>query len=145
MWIQETKAQRSLFKYLHNEKYSFFFDHMPVGVVVSGQDFEAVQLQQKLTQHPQQDTVRVNLLNTLAETLRYLPAKKDTIATEALALSQKTHYAIGEGYALVYPLGTKIAAGQPARSGTALQKQIPLQMQQAIRNYSSMCCWQNQI
>jgi hypothetical protein len=82
-----------------------------LGVIASGQDFEAIQLQQKLTQHPQQDTVRVNLLNTLAGNASVPTGQKDTIATESLALSQKLNYAIGEGYALDISWYHQIATG----------------------------------
>src|SRR6476661_2795572 len=68
---------------------------------VSGQDLETQRLRQDVMQHPQQDTVRVNLLNTLAKVNSIQADEQKKLATEALAISQKTHYVIGEGYALL--------------------------------------------
>jgi signal transduction histidine kinase/tetratricopeptide (TPR) repeat protein len=66
---------------------------------VNSQDVETEQLQKILAAHPQQDTFRVNRLNELASN----PTSTEEIekfATEALSISRKISYDIGEGYAL---------------------------------------------
>jgi len=55
-----------------------------------------------LNLHPQQDTVRVNLLNGLAlEIRRFDRSKAAPYANEALVLAQKLNYHRGEGYGLI--------------------------------------------
>lgn len=59
-------------------------------------------LRRLLDAHPQQDTVRVTLLNKLATELRRIDRKQmQTFTEEALKLSQQLKYQKGEGYALM--------------------------------------------
>ena len=59
-------------------------------------------LKKLLDAHPQQDTVRVNLLNNLAMEIRRVDRKQMPAITEqALALSQQLKYQKGEGFALL--------------------------------------------
>jgi two-component system, NtrC family, sensor kinase len=66
----------------------------------SAQDAEIRKLQRQLRDHPQADTSRVNRLNQLS-LLSVSPGMVDTLSAEALAISQKTSYEIGRGYALI--------------------------------------------
>jgi signal transduction histidine kinase len=60
-------------------------------------------LNKLLAQHPQQDTVRVNLLNSLIrEVRRFDRTKVPPFVDESLKLSQKLHYQKGEAYAVLY-------------------------------------------
>jgi signal transduction histidine kinase len=59
-------------------------------------------LRKLLDAHPQQDTVRVNLLNNFAlEIRRYDRKQMQAITEQALALSQQLKYQKGEGFALM--------------------------------------------
>jgi len=69
-------------------------------VEVYSQEHQIRQLEQQLKDHPQIDTFRVNRLNELAQIPSVSPARIDTIATEALSISQKLSYPLGEGFAL---------------------------------------------
>src|SRR5258705_7549928 len=60
-------------------------------------------LKNLLNTHPQEDTIRVNLLNNLVpEIRRFDRAQTPPFVEEALQLAQKLNYAKGEGYALIY-------------------------------------------
>ncbi len=63
------------------------------------QDAQIRKLQQQLREHPQADTFRVNRLNQLS-LLSVSPGMIDTLSAEALAISEKTSYEMGRGYAL---------------------------------------------
>ncbi len=66
---------------------------------------EVEKLQARIDKHPQQDTMRVNLLNQMI-ILNALPASEiEMLAKESLLISRKTGYTEGEGYALL-GLGT---------------------------------------
>jgi signal transduction histidine kinase/tetratricopeptide (TPR) repeat protein len=58
-----------------------------------------------LTDHPQQDTFRVNHLITYISISEFAFDERKAFAEEALTISQKIRYQRGEGYALLY-LGT---------------------------------------
>jgi len=69
-----------------------------------GQERQIRQLEQKIKDHPQPDTFRVNRLNELAQlTASSLVPRKETesLNEEALRISQKINYLPGEGLALV--------------------------------------------
>jgi tetratricopeptide (TPR) repeat protein len=68
---------------------------------VHGQDMGIAQLQQAIQQHTQQDTTRVNLLNALGNSRSLQGAEIEKLATEALAIADKTGYAKGKAYALL--------------------------------------------
>lgn len=75
-------------------------------VLISGelysQSSEIENLKKVLKNHPQQDTFRINRLNELSETYTYADPKEiDKVSAEALALSQKLGYAVGEATALI--------------------------------------------
>ena len=60
-------------------------------------------LKNLLEKHPQQDTVRVNLLNDLAtEYRRFDKSKMPAVVEEALQIARKIDYAKGEGFALLH-------------------------------------------
>lgn len=67
----------------------------------NGQELVIRKLRQQLKEHPQADTFRVNRLNKLALTGSLSTAQIDTLANEALLISRKINYQLGEGYALV--------------------------------------------
>lgn len=67
----------------------------------AGQDREVEQLKKILSQHPQQDTFRVNRLTDLVNSGELTPDETEKMAEEALTISRKTDYAVGEGYALL--------------------------------------------
>ena len=59
-------------------------------------------LKKLLVAHPQQDTVRVNLLNNLGMEIRRFDRKQmETLTVEALKLAQQLKYQRGEGFALM--------------------------------------------
>src|ERR1700759_2688718 len=68
----------------------------------SAQEPQTEELKQELRAHPQEDAFRANKLNELAAYPLLTDDEKEKFATEALAISRKTVYAKGEGYALMY-------------------------------------------
>src|SRR5262245_55701297 len=79
---------------------------------------EVENLQNQINKHPQQDTVRVNLLNQMI-ILNALPANEiEALAKESLLISQKTGYAEGQGYAL---LGLGAANGSMGNYDVGIQ------------------------
>lgn len=70
-------------------------------LTVCAQDMETATLQKAIQQHPQQDSIRVNRLNALVLNNTLEPLELETLATEALHLSQQLHYVKGEAYALL--------------------------------------------
>ena len=64
------------------------------------QDKTDEQLQKELDAHPQQDTVRVNRIIAIFSSSSLTLVEKEKLAAEALAISLKTGYQYGEGYAL---------------------------------------------
>ncbi len=67
----------------------------------NGQELVINKLRQQLKEHPRPDTFRVNRLNQLALSGSLSTAQIDTFANEALLISRKIGYQLGEGYALV--------------------------------------------
>ncbi|HEY4197807.1 MAG TPA: tetratricopeptide repeat protein [Mucilaginibacter sp.] len=67
----------------------------------NGQELLIKNLRQQLKEHPQADTFRVNRLNKLALTGSLSATQIDSFANEALLISRKINYPLGEGYALV--------------------------------------------
>jgi two-component system NtrC family sensor kinase len=65
------------------------------------QNREVEKLKQELSQHPQQDTFRVHRLNDLILSQDLPPDEIEKLANEALSISRKTGYAVGEGYAIL--------------------------------------------
>lgn len=64
---------------------------------VAAQTNKVMELKQQLNNHPRQDTFRVNRLNDLAA-YAYIPIEeRKKYADDALKISQKIHYARGEG------------------------------------------------
>ncbi len=58
------------------------------------------QLKKELNKHPQQDTVRVNMLLDLSSYSFQSLDERTKFGEEALAISKAIHYPLGEGYAL---------------------------------------------
>ncbi|MEP7108581.1 MAG: ATP-binding protein [Ferruginibacter sp.] len=69
-------------------------------IPASGQNVEIEGLRKILATHSKQDTFRVNRLNELAGNTAMPYTEAEKFAAEALFISRKTGYAIGEGYAL---------------------------------------------
>ena len=68
------------------------------------QSYEIDQLRQQIKDHPQQDTFRVNRLNEICNVfgwVRVSTEEMEKFANEALLISRKLGYTLGEGYALI--------------------------------------------
>ena len=71
---------------------------------VHAQSYEIDQLRQQIKDHPQQDTFRVNRLNEICNIfgwVRVSTEEMEKFAAEALSISRKLGYTLGEGYALI--------------------------------------------
>jgi tetratricopeptide (TPR) repeat protein len=66
----------------------------------TAQDKNELQLAKELEKHPQQDTFRVNRLIDQAMSFYLLADERQKKTEEALSISRKINYPIGEGYAL---------------------------------------------
>jgi signal transduction histidine kinase len=75
---------------------------LALSVHVSAQDPAGEKLKQELLAHPQQDTFRVNRLNEMV-----FFSRDEIYYKEALAISQKIGYAMGEAYALTHKAFSK--------------------------------------
>ncbi|HXL55637.1 MAG TPA: hypothetical protein VN958_05225 [Chitinophagaceae bacterium] len=93
-----------------------------IGLPALGQNLETTKLQQSIKEHPQQDTTRVNLLNTLAIDQSLQPDEIEKLSTEALTISRKTDYAIGEGYALLNLSTAKLKQGNRQQAVLFIQQ-----------------------
>src|ERR1700733_12679030 len=91
-------------------------------VKVYGQEREIKKLELELKNHLQQDTFRVNRLNRLGQFNSLSNAKIDTLATEALAISRKINYPVGEGNALVNKSFAIAQQGRKAETNVLLQQ-----------------------
>ncbi len=89
---------------------------------VLGQDAQVEKLKQQIKQHPQQDTFRVNHLNLLAKSTTIAAGQLDTLANEALSISQKINYAVGEGYSLINLATLKVQKGDKPGAFILLQR-----------------------
>ncbi len=66
------------------------------------QSNEIERLKKQISEHPQQDTFRVNRLLEICRTAPTVPIEEyEKYAAEALSLSRKLKYTLGEGYALL--------------------------------------------
>jgi two-component system, NtrC family, sensor kinase len=71
---------------------------------VYGQSYEADHLREQIKNHSQQDTFRVNRLNEICNIFGWARVSTDEMekyADEALLISRKLGYSLGEGYALL--------------------------------------------
>ncbi|MCY7293635.1 MAG: tetratricopeptide repeat protein, partial [Ferruginibacter sp.] len=66
----------------------------------TAQDIDIDKLKTQISNHPQQDTFRVNRLNELGRSYGLAPDLKEDVAVEAITISRKINYAEGEVYAL---------------------------------------------
>ncbi len=90
---------------------------------VSAQNQELDKLRQQIKAHPQEDTARVNRLNELANSRIALTSDEiEKLATEALSISRKIGYTIGEGYALMSLGQAKLLSGDRAGAAVLLQQ-----------------------
>jgi len=78
-------------------------------------------MQQELAAHPQQDNKRVNILSELVSPL-LSTQEREKYATEALAISDKTGYALGKGMALAALSRTSFEKGNRTKSDSLLQQ-----------------------
>lgn len=69
---------------------------------ISHAQYSKADLLKVLTDHPAEDTFRVNYLNKLCILSDFTRAERMKYAEEALAISRKIGYKHGEGYALLY-------------------------------------------
>jgi signal transduction histidine kinase/tetratricopeptide (TPR) repeat protein len=110
-------------------KIIFVLSVIMLALKVCGQDMELIQLQQAIQQHPQQDTIRVNLLNALGNSRALQGDEIEKLASEALVISRKTRYAKGEAYALLnmsaarLQLGNRQEAVQLVQQADSIAKQ----------------------
>jgi tetratricopeptide (TPR) repeat protein len=86
------------------------------------QSNEDKKLFEQLKQHPQQDTFRVNRLNDLAAITSLSPGKADSLANEALLISQKIGYVYGEANSLINKANFFIGKGDKQKAFDFLQK-----------------------
>ncbi|WP_426670355.1 tetratricopeptide repeat-containing sensor histidine kinase [Mucilaginibacter sp. McL0603] len=87
-----------------------------------GQEREIKKLELELKNHPQQDTFRVNRLNRLGQFNSLPNAKIDSLATEALMISRRINYPVGEGNALVNQSFAIARQGRKAETNGLLQQ-----------------------
>jgi two-component system NtrC family sensor kinase len=66
----------------------------------TAQDIEIDKIKIQISNHPQQDTFRVNRLNELGRSFGLVSNLREDAANEAVMISRKINYAEGEGYAL---------------------------------------------
>src|SRR6476620_1061921 len=82
-------------------KIIFFLMYLCCWHFLSAQSHDADSLKSLLTAHPQQDTIRVQLLNNLArEFSRNNPKRADSLLDVSLALSSHLNDLRGKGFAL---------------------------------------------
>ena len=94
-------------------------------VTCFGQERLIKQLEQKIKDHPQPDTFRVNRLNELAQLTAssLAPLKEtDSLNAEALRISQKINYLRGEGLALVNKGAILFGKGKREQAELAFQQ-----------------------
>src|SRR5688572_3909909 len=90
-------------------------------IQATAQDKNVLQLKKELEKHPEQDTFRVNRLIEHALYL-YLPAKERQQKTEeALSISRKINYPLGEGYALADMATYELDKGNTERCDSLLR------------------------
>lgn len=75
---------------------------LAIATIVSAQTDRIDKLKHELESHPQQDTVRVNLLMDLFAQIVLEPKTRKGYAEEALAISQKINYLKGQGFAFSF-------------------------------------------
>jgi signal transduction histidine kinase/tetratricopeptide (TPR) repeat protein len=87
------------------------------------QSFEIEKLRKQIQEYTKQDTVRVNLLTEICnQTPRIEFEEVDKYATEALALSRKLGYEVGEAYALLHQARVKYDKDQNTSVEDLLQQ-----------------------
>ncbi|HEX5027035.1 MAG TPA: ATP-binding protein [Agriterribacter sp.] len=79
-------------------------------------------LRQEIKTHTREDTFRVNRLNELANSGALTLDENSKLANEALAISQKTGYAIGEGYAKLNLALTEISNGNKTEANALISQ-----------------------
>ena len=102
---------------------------------VYGQDQEVIKLQQQINQHSQQDTFRVNRLNDLAALISLTVQQRDSIANEALAISEKINYQRGIMQALQNLANTRAAQGENQQALSLLQEAYTLAEKNEDKEY----------
>src|SRR5258705_1120014 len=101
-----------------------------LNVPVGAQGLRSEKIKKELSQHPQQDTFRVNRLNDLVLVVDMPPGEIQKLAEEALIISRKLNYVPGEGYALINLghannlLGKKEEATRLIQSADSIAKNI---------------------
>src|SRR6476620_10089139 len=89
---------------------------------VFAQSGEIEKLKQEIKTHTREDTFRVNRLNELANSGALTLDENSKLANEALVISQKTGYAIGEGYAKLNLALTEISNGNKTEANTLISQ-----------------------
>ena len=88
----------------------------------TAQDIVIDKLKTKISNHPKQDTFRVNRLNELGRSVGLAPDLKEDVAVEAVTISRKINYAEGEGYALANLGAAYSQAGNKPKATIVLQQ-----------------------
>ena len=83
---------------------------------VAAQSAEIQKLKKELNDHPQQDTFRVNRLNDLATNVQLGLKEREKFANEAINISERIHYVIGKGNALMLLGSVKFNEDKPTDS-----------------------------
>jgi signal transduction histidine kinase len=89
---------------------------------VFAQSGEIEKLKQEIKTHTREDTFRVNRLNELANSGALALDENSKLANEALVISQKTGYTIGEGYAKLNLALTAISNGNKTEANTLISQ-----------------------
>jgi len=87
------------------------------------QSYEIERLRKQISEHPQQDTLRVNRLNQICNTFpNLLPGEIEKFADEALLISRKLRYSTGEAYALIGKARAAYLPGNKEQGALILQQ-----------------------
>jgi len=108
------------------------------GLSATAQDIEIDNLQTQISNHPQQDTFRVNRLNELGRSFMLAPNLREDAANEALTISRKINYAEGEGYALANLGDAYIRMGKKPKATIVLQQAESISKKTGNQNLLSL-------
>ncbi|WP_317126688.1 histidine kinase dimerization/phospho-acceptor domain-containing protein, partial [Algoriphagus antarcticus] len=104
----------------------------------TAQDIVIDKLKTQISNHPKQDTFRVNRLNELGRSYGLASDLKEDAANEAITISRKINYAEGEGYALSN-LGTAYTqAGDQPKAAIVLQQAESIAKKTGNKNLLSL-------
>src|SRR4051812_44600212 len=97
--------------------------YLLLAVPATSQSFEIEKIKDEINNHPQEDTFRVNRLNEFGKSIEGLPiSEREKVANEALAISRKIKYTLGEGYALQHLGVTNALMGKRQEAAVFLNR-----------------------